>query len=357
MGKLAVARRHHGAKGANYERILAALRSAGDDAFASLQPSRRNLVQRYYGLDGRPPMPVRELTQATGLTRSEAERQLYLAVGDILGIEYAGVVCEACGRQFIPPRGDYQRRTCGDECARTLRLGSHPSDQQRLVARRQGRAALPQLAALDASAFEILSDVDRELVRLYFGLGGGKLPASQAELSQRFALTRWRLSTRLKQAVARLLDPTTVQFAAERSRSLKIAEARRRQTRRAAAALEALAPQAFNSLPELSRDLVRGFYGLDGDRPWSHRELAQRYRMPVARVARMVNNAVRQLLGDDTIPSIQRTCAVCGSQFTVESRTMPRRACGPACHRELRRRAGQASAAARRAAGQLAHQS
>jgi hypothetical protein len=355
-----VARRHHGAKGANYERILAALRSAGDDAFASLQPSRRNLVQRYYGLDGRPPMPVRELTQATGLTRSEAERQLHLAVGDILGVEYAGVVCEACGRQFLPPRGDYQRRTCGDECARALRLGSHSSEQQRVAARRQGRAAFLQLAALDASAFEILGDVDRQLVRLYFGLSGSELPASQAELSQRFALTQWRLSTRIKQAVARLLDPTTVQFdpaERRRSRSLKIAEARRRQTRRAAAALQALAPQAFDSLPELSRDLVRGFYGLDGDRPWSQRELAQRYRMPVARVARMVNNAVRQLLGHDTVPLIQRTCAVCGSQFAVESRTLPRRACGAACHRELRRRAGQASAAACRAASQLAHQS
>jgi hypothetical protein len=41
----------------------------------------------------------------------------------------------------------------------------------------------------------------------------------------------------------------------------------------------------------------------------------------------MVTNAVRQLVGDDTVPLIQRTCALCGPQFAVESRTMLRRAC------------------------------
>ena len=201
--------------------------------------------------------------------------------------------------------------------------------------------------------FEVLSDVDRELVRQYFGLAGGEVPASQAELCQRFGLTRWQLSTRLKQAVARLLDPTAVQLdpaERRRSRSLKIAEARRRHSRPAAAALQALTPEVFESLADLERELVCRYHGLGDERAWSQQELSQRYQMPVARVGRVVDAAVRQLLGVHAVPMIGRECAVCGAPFTVESRTVRRRTCGvPDCHRELRRRAGRASAAARRA--------
>jgi hypothetical protein len=347
IGKLAVVRRHHGAKGSGYERILLGLRSAGNAAFASLAPVERALVQRYYGLEGQPPVSLRQLTHEMELTRGEVERRLHSAVGAVLGVDYVGVPCQVCERLFVPPQMDHPRRTCSEKCARTLRQHTSPRDSLLSAARRQGRAAAAQLRTLDDSAFDVLSEVDRELVRRYYGLER-ELPATQAELSQRFGMSHWQVSNHLKLSAARLLDPAAPEppDSAERrrTRALKIVEARRRQTGRAAAALQALAPQAFDSLPEVVRDLVRGFYGLGCDRPWSQRELAQRYTMPVARVARLVNNAMRQLLGDDTIPSIERVCAVCGSQFTVESRTMPRRACGPACHRELRRRAGQASA-------------
>ena len=147
VGKLAVARRHHGVKGAGYERIVDGLRNAGKEECASLAPSQRDLVQRYYGLDGHPPVSIRELGRVTGRTRSELERQLHVVVGSILGVDYVGVPCQVCGRLFVPPRRDHPRRTCTDDCSRVLRQQIVPSDRQRTAARRQGRAASAKVPA------------------------------------------------------------------------------------------------------------------------------------------------------------------------------------------------------------------
>jgi hypothetical protein len=190
----------------------------------------------------------------------------------MLGVDYLGVECEVCKRLFVSTRRDHARRTCSDECNRALRQQIGPSDRQRTAARLQGRAASGQLRALDRSAFDVLDELDRELVCRYFALDT-EPPSTKAELAERFGLTPWQVSSRLAQAVARLLDPSAPapMDSAERrrSRARKIAAARRRRDRPAAAALQAVTPQFFEVLPELEQDLVRRYYGVGDERPWS----------------------------------------------------------------------------------------
>ena len=90
---------------------------------------------------------------------------------------------------------------------------------------------------------------------------------------------------------ARLADRRADPAERRRRRAIRIAEARRRRDRPANAALQELVPEAFEALPELERDLVRRYYGLDHEGAWTRQELGQRHALPPARVGRLVNAA------------------------------------------------------------------
>ncbi len=220
----------------------------------------------------------------------------------------------------------------------------------RARARRQGREATEDLRKLDPAAFDRLHAMNASILRLYHGLEDG-LNWTKVELADRFGLSVWRISEILRQSRSMLLDPSAEPPVSpevvRRRRAERIAEARRQRGRPAAEALRALPPSAFGALPELERDLVRRYYGVDG-KPSTSRELGRLHGLQPDRVERLVSTSVRTLLGTSAVAAIGRTCGVCGNSFTVNSRAQRRLACGPVCERTLRQRTGIASAAARR---------
>ena len=95
------------------------------------------------------------------------------------------------------------------------------------------------------------------------------------------------------------------------------------------------------------RVLVRWYYGLGEERPWTRRELAREFGMPTARVEDLVNAAVSDLIGMDVGPRFDRVYAACGESYTVTSRAARTPACGPRWVSELKRVAARAHAPAR----------
>jgi hypothetical protein len=93
---------------------------------------------------------------------------------------------------------------------------------------------------------------------------------------------------------------------------------------------------------------VRRYYGIDDGRPWTQPELGRMQGLQRARIGRLVDGAVRHLLGPDALPLVERTCVVCTTPFTLTSRALRRKVCGRrTCDCEQRRRSGKASAARR----------
>src|SRR6202011_6020271 len=104
----------------------------------------------------------------------------------------------------------------------------------------------------------------------------------------------------LRHSKSMLLDPSAEPAVSPEVARLRRAErigvARRQRGRPSAEALRALPPSAFGVLPELERDLVRRYYGVDG-KPSTRRELGRLHGLQPDRVERLVSAALRTLLG------------------------------------------------------------
>lgn len=76
----------------------------------------------------------------------------------------------------------------------------------------------------------------------------------------------------------------------------RISAARRRRGRPHAEFLQALAPEAFGTLPPLVQRVVRLYYGLVDGRPWTHREIHEAEHIAQVRVPQLIAAGVAQLL-------------------------------------------------------------
>ena len=151
---------------------------------------------------------------------------------------------------------------CDSRLARATGSGKQP-------AARGGQPAA-QLRALDRSAFDVLDELERELVWRYFALDT-ELPSTQTELADRFGLTSWQVE-QPAQAGSRAAPRSFRARPTGRGRAPPVASAQNRHCTApprpsAATALRAVTPQSFEGLPELEQDLVRRYYGLGDDRP------------------------------------------------------------------------------------------
>ncbi len=357
---------------AEYDRLVAALRTLGAAALAALPAAERDLLRLYYGLDGADARPhsVRELTELTGLARREVEQLLRSALLRLLDPGAAGLAatCVVCGRPFAQDVVNSRRVTCGRPiCAReqglaTLRA-SGGREKLSAAARERGRAAAEQLRTLDEhdrAAWETLPTRDRLIVRLYHGLPVEGLrvdrPWTKREIAAHLGagVTVWQVTQTLTRGVERLLRPGEGLSDEERqaTRRARISAAARTRGRPVAEALRGLPSEAFDRLPEPERTLVRRYYGLEDGRPWTKRELAGAHARSHEWVGRALARATVLLLGERAPRSDERPCLICGGAFAPEpgAYRSTRQTCGDACNRELRRRNAVASRAARRSA-------
>jgi len=75
-----------------------------------------------------------------------------------------------------------------------------------------------------------------------------------------------------------------------------VSAAARKRGRPQAEALHALPPHAFDALSALERVVVQRYYGLDGDRPATQREIARECSISSQRVGSLAVQAVARLL-------------------------------------------------------------
>jgi DNA-directed RNA polymerase sigma subunit (sigma70/sigma32) len=180
------------------------------------------------------------------------------------------------------------------------------------------------------------------MVRLYYGLDAGGR-ATQANLREQLGIEQERIRRLLVTGVARLLGPEAVGATArvctacgmsftpldpwsnQRTCSAACQLERRRQNGRATSpavredirvqqsasarqrrrpereVLRALAPEAFGTLREQERQLVRLYYGLDKDELPSIAEVGQQVGLTEAQVRRRLVHGVPQLLGQSRV--------------------------------------------------------
>ena len=239
--------------------------------------------------------------------------------------------CVVCGARFFSASHGSRARTCGPACATlhrrrldgTPRPATRPQVRAQIAAAARRRRAgydvlLASLRALDAAAFQRLSDIERDVLRLYYGLDpSGARTRSLRELSAMTGLRRGQVERVLRRGLLRLLDPAVAGLAAtcevcgrpfareavnsprvtcspvcarERSRATlsasggqaRLSAAARQRGRAEGAHLRALVeqtPSAFETLPAHDQVVVRLYHGLPvaGLRvvqPWTKREIA-----------------------------------------------------------------------------------
>jgi predicted nucleic acid-binding Zn ribbon protein len=258
-------------------------------------------------------------------------RQMYCSTACKSLADHRGAhgTCAVCGRAFA---GEDGQQYCSRTCAIRARSAERPG------ARGLGYTAIAaRLCVLPRDAFAALGETERQVVRLYYGLDGHGRP-TQANLREQLGLEQARLRSLLLTGVARLLGTEAVGATArvctacgtrftppdpwsnqrtcsatcqlERRRQngratspavrddirLQLIAAARRRGRPEREALRALEPEAFASLPDQERQLVRLYYGLDDTELPSVEAVAQRVGLTQAQVRRRLGRLVPQLL-------------------------------------------------------------
>jgi len=204
--RMAASARRRGSRAHRYELARARLSQSDPATAGALSLADQHLLERYLGLGRWPATSLRRLASETGMTRHAVERRIAECLGLLLGQAELGRLCGVCGRSFVPPYLSSRRTTCSVECerARSRQIGS--ADRLREPARRQGRALMTQLAAIDQADFERLSATEAALVRSYYGLDGNR-QSTKPELALRFRLSVWKVDSGLKRGLALLVAP------------------------------------------------------------------------------------------------------------------------------------------------------
>ena len=111
-----------------------------------------------------------------------------------------------CGATtYVQRRKANGEQTCGPACSKELlRQRARTSRRNRRLA--ELAPMREQLSTLPASAFQVLGERDRAIVRRYYGLDDGTF-ATQDELAQEFGLDQTRIGVIVRKAAARLLPP------------------------------------------------------------------------------------------------------------------------------------------------------
>lgn len=296
----------------------------------------------------------------------------------------ACVVCEA--RFFSASHGP-RAKTCGPACAtihrrrlgRLHRIASRPQVRAKISAAARRRRAgyervVAALRALDATAFEQLPDVERDLVRRYYGLQptanrSAARPHSLRELMELSGLTRNQVERLLRRAVLRLLEPaeagpaatcvvcerpfvreavnsprvtcgpicarergqTTLAESGGRQRLSDAARRRGRARNDQLRALDRQNPAAFEGLPVRDRVIVRLYYGLSVpgqrvERPWTKREIATHLGagLTVWKVTQALGRRVEWLLEPEGARSDEERRSVRRARISAAARTRGR---------------------------------
>ena len=291
--------------------------------------------------------------------------------------------CVVCGTRFLSASHGPRAKTCGPACAaahrrelgRTLRTAARPEVRAQLAAAARRRRAgydrvLTALRALDAAAFERLPAVERDALRLYYGLHpSASRPRSLRELAAMTGLRRGQVERVLRRALLRLLGPAVAGLEAvcavcgrpfareavnsprvtcspacarEQSRATlrrsggqaRLGAAARRRGRDAGAQLRALDeqhPAAFEALQEHDGLIVRLYFGLPVaglrvERPWSKREIAALVGdgLTVWQVTRALGRGVERLLRPDEVRSDEERGATRRARISAAARARGR---------------------------------
>jgi hypothetical protein len=262
-----------------------------------------------------------------------------------------GVVCTECGSPFMSRlQGASFRKVilCGEACrgrrkrAARARARLSPSERAGRMAtsarRRGSRAQLYELAharlsQADSAALD-LKVADRHLLERHLGLPGW--PAtSMRRLASETGMTRHALERRLTECLRLLLGEgelgrscavcargfvppyisstrTTCSVDCDRERrrqtgsAERLREPARRQGRDLAPRLDALDSSEFERVAAHDADLVRSYYGLDGNPQSTKKELALRLGLSVWKVDSGLKRALVMLLAKDGSDALSR---------------------------------------------------
>lgn len=194
-----------------------------------LAPDDREVLVRYYGLDGQAPRTLTDVASELRLSKCRAAQGIRRAVGLLLGPDAAPsdlggrarVPCGVFGEPVeLSPSQAAQaaEHTCGPACRADLarrrlarkRLQDDPAVHERArqsIMLRKGRPHADEIRALPSSAIDWLPEPRRSLVRAYHGLDGTPV-CSYRELGPRFGLSGAQIGDLVRDAVKRLLDRT-----------------------------------------------------------------------------------------------------------------------------------------------------
>jgi hypothetical protein len=261
-----------------------------------------------------------------------------------------------------------------------------PADSRERIqaARRERRRTDPAwqeksaaLSQLPDRAFEALSEPERLAVRGYFALdaaGAEPLPTRQALasicglrspesvdllvrrataalLSGEPANPRARLAVqcticgspilRKQRQKAHACGPTCMAELRRRAYA-RWYECERRASEPRRRALTALPSEAFASLTERDRTIVRRCYGLDGEEPRTQRAVAAELQLGQDAVQHVLRSATARLLGWPQLDpggQLRVPCSVCGTIINLRRRPANSKlyACSPACTAALNR--------------------
>jgi len=194
------------------------------------------------------------------------------------GLDSAAVRAKAgeTRRHTLASRPDYGRQ-----------VGAKISEAKR---RRDGELT-EQLRQLPVTAWDVLPEPDRSMVRRYYGLEGEQ-PATFLELMVAFRLQHRQIRRMVSQGVSRLVDPTA---------TLRVTRPHDERVRRRTAVVAGLAALGANGMAEFSeldRQIIARSYGIDGEQRGSQRGIARslgitgrRVREALAKAAAVVENA------------------------------------------------------------------
>jgi hypothetical protein len=294
-------------------------------------------VRGYFALeaaDAEPLPTLQELASICGLRSPErVDLVVRRATAALLGGEPViprarlAVQCTICGSSIL--RKQMQKaHACGPTCMAELRRRAYARWYER-----ERRASEPRrraLAALPSEAFASLTERDRTIVRLYYGLDGEE-PRTQRAVAAELQLDHNAVQYVVCSATARLLgwpqlDPVgqlrvpcsvcgTIINPRRRPAKSKLyacspactaalnrdsARDMRERRRQSAVAslrrqLERLPAGALDQLPDRDAEIVRAYCGLGGDSPRSPAELAHKYRLLRTSINRILRKSSRRL--------------------------------------------------------------
>ena len=194
------------------EPLRLALEALPPAALDELAERDRTILRMCYGLDGEEVHAQREIADQLGLKQPLVSSVVRRVTARLVGWEMVDpggrhrVTCMMCGSTtYVQRRKPNGEQTCGPACSKELL-------RQRVRASRRNRRLAElapmreQLSTLPASAFQVLGERDRAIVRRYYGLDDGTF-ATQDELAQEFGLDQTRIGVIVRKAAARLLPP------------------------------------------------------------------------------------------------------------------------------------------------------